>query len=165
LPPTPAICVRWIILCLHSRPYRGARRCAHPLACSGVRLLPSVHRVLTLFAALLLFSAQVAICALSGAMETAWVALAQLGLYLYMDRGCSRAACVLWRPLARNGIRHPTTVCVRGVALSHVHVACFGRFSGRGCYGDSQVVQFRPLKSAGVRFFSPGQYHQHPWTL
>jgi hypothetical protein len=127
-----------------------------------VRLLPSVHRVLTLFAALLLFSAQVAICALSGAMETAWVALAQLGLYLYMDRGCSRAACVLWRPLARNGIRHPTTVCVRGVALSHVHVACFGRFSGRGCYGDSQVVQFRPLKSAGVRFFcitsTPGHY-------
>ena len=38
-------------------------------------------------------------------METAWVALAQLGLYLYLNRGCSRAARVLWRPLARNGTR------------------------------------------------------------
>ena len=38
-------------------------------------------------------------------METAWVALAQLCLYLYMNRGSSHAACVLWRPLAQNGIR------------------------------------------------------------
>ena len=50
---------------------------------------------------------QVAMCALSGAMETVWVALAQLRAQMQMMRACVCAPCDLPLSSARIAIRQP----------------------------------------------------------
>ena len=78
------------------REHRGAQVC--PPACL-LMYTPAAHCVESLHS--VCRRPQVTICALSGATEIAWVALAQLGVQLQMRRACVHAVYGLRRACAR----------------------------------------------------------------
>ena len=79
----------------------------HAHACARCPAPPMPHSVCR--------TPQAAICVLSGAMEMAWVAMAQLDKQLQMGRVCMRVVCGLRRSCARIAFRQLFAVC--GVAF------------------------------------------------